>query len=337
MECADGAGAGRAVAPQRHSSDGALQPGWPPHRYGFRRQDRAALEVETGRALAQPLPHHAAVSSAQFSLDGRWIVTVARDGTARVWDAETGKPGTARLKPGRGVSSAHFSLDTRRVVTISAEYNARVWDAQTGKELTGPLEHGSGVASAQFSPDGKRIVTASTDHTARVWDAETGQPLAGPLQHDARVTWAQFSPDGHSIVTASEDKTARVWDAESGQPLTEPLPHAGLVAMALFSPDSRQLLSISGNEARIWDIAPSSGGCPDWLTQLAEVVSGEVLSKRGLLELTTLNRADTINRIRETLSGASVEDDWVVWGRWFLADRAPRTISPFTKLTATVR
>ena len=27
------------------------------------------------------------------------------------------------------------------------------------------------------------------------------------------------------------------------------------------------------------------------------------------------------------------DDDWVVWGRWFLADRATRTISPFSKLT----
>ena len=27
------------------------------------------------------------------------------------------------------------------------------------------------------------------------------------------------------------------------------------------------------------------------------------------------------------------DDDWVVWGRWFLADRATRTISPFSKIT----
>ncbi len=27
------------------------------------------------------------------------------------------------------------------------------------------------------------------------------------------------------------------------------------------------------------------------------------------------------------------DDDWLVWGRWFLAERATRTISPFAKIT----
>jgi hypothetical protein len=33
------------------------------------------------------------------------------------------------------------------------------------------------------------------------------------------------------------------------------------------------------------------------------------------------------------LEQAPGNDDWVVWGRWFLADRATRTISPFSKVT----
>jgi hypothetical protein len=30
---------------------------------------------------------------------------------------------------------------------------------------------------------------------------------------------------------------------------------------------------------------------------------------------------------------AQPDDDWVVWGRWLLADHATRTISPFAKVT----
>jgi hypothetical protein len=40
-----------------------------------------------------------------------------------------------------------------------------------------------------------------------------------------------------------------------------------------------------------------------------------------------------IGRIRQQLDQAPSNDDWVVWGRWFLADRAARTISPFSKVT----
>jgi hypothetical protein len=58
-----------------------------------------------------------------------------------------------------------------------------------------------------------------------------------------------------------------------------------------------------------------------------------VLNQKGLLEPTRLNRAEVLNQIRQKLAREPGEEDWVVWGRWFLADRATRTISPFSKLT----
>ncbi|PYJ06715.1 MAG: hypothetical protein DME25_05905, partial [Verrucomicrobia bacterium] len=219
-------------------------------------------------------------------------------------------------------------------VTASDDSTARVWDAQSGQALTQPLKHNGAMSSAQFSPDGKRIVTASRDSTARVWDAQSGQPLTGPLKHDKPVLSAQFSPDGKRIVTASSDSTARVWDAQSGQPLTEPLKHAGGVHSAQFSRDGKQIVTASYDRtARVWDIAPCRSGCPGWLLQLSEAISGQVLNNQGVLEETKLNRAESIKQIREKLSHESGDDDWVIWGRWFLADPAMRTISPFSKIT----
>ena len=184
--------------------------------------------------------------------------------------------------------------------------------------------------SAQFSPDGQRIVTASQDNTARVWDAQHGQPLTEPLKHNAEVNSAQFSPDGQRIVTGSLDNTARVWDAQTGQPLSELLKHTGGVWSAQFSPDGTRIVTVSGSTAGIWDIAPSGTGFPDWLLPLAEVVAGERLNSQGVLEATEQDPATVLGRIRQQASG---NDDWVVWGRWFLADRATRTISPFSKVT----
>ena len=69
------------------------------------------------------------------------------------------------------------------------------------------------------------------------------------------------------------------------------------------------------------------------MLQLAEAVSGQTLNQQGLLEPTRLNRVETLNQLRQKLSQEPGDDDWVVWGRWFLADRATRTISPFSKLT----
>jgi WD40 repeat protein/serine/threonine protein kinase len=332
-------------------------------------------DAQSGQPLTEPFKHSHWVMSAQFSPDGKRIVTASLDGTARVWDAQSGQPLTAPMKHAGQVPSAQFSPDGKRIVTASYDSTARVWDAQSGQPLTEPMKHGH-VYSAQFSPDGKRIVTASHDSTARVWDAQSGQPLTAHMKHGHPVLCARFSPEGRRIVTASRDQTARVWDARSGQPLTEPLEHGNAVRSAQFSPDGKRIVTASWDDAarvwdaqsgqllaelvkhgggvnsaqfspdgervvtasqdgtaRVWDIAPCQVERRDWVLQLSEVISGQVLNKQGALEETRLARPETIKQIREKLSHESGDDDWVVWGRWFLADPRTRAISPFSKIT----
>jgi len=183
----------------------------PPGSSGSRRTASAA-DTERSAPEAEPLKHEGRVNSAQFSPDGKRIVSASDDGTAQVWDAQSGQPLTAPLQHGDNVFSAQFSPDGKRIVTASADHTARVWDAQSGQQLIEPLIHGGWVWLAQFSPDGKRIVTLSDDKTARVWDAQSGLQLTEPLMHGGWVRSAQFSPDGKRIVTASVDGTARVWD-----------------------------------------------------------------------------------------------------------------------------
>lgn len=154
------------------------------------------------------------------------------------------------------------------------------------------------------------------------------------MKHNEAVFSAQFSPDGKRIVTTSGDSTARVWDAQTGEPLTEPLRHADKVWSAQFSPNGKRIITISEDHAaRFWDLAPMAEKFPDWLLPLAEAISGQVLHKQGLLEETRLNRAETLAEIRQKLNTAKDNDDWVIWGRWFLADPATRTISPFSSIT----
>jgi WD40 repeat protein len=119
------------------------------------------------------MKHDGEVFSAQFSADGKWVVTASSDNTARVWDAATGKAIGEPMWHGAWVVSAQFSADGRRVVTASWDETARVWDAATGKALSEPMKHYYGVSSAQFSADGQRVMTVCKDGTARVWDVPT--------------------------------------------------------------------------------------------------------------------------------------------------------------------
>ena len=285
-------------------------------------------DTQTGQPLTEPLKHVGWVTSAQFSRDGKRVVTASYDNTARVWDAQTGQPLIEPLKHADLVLSAKFSPDGKRVVTASWDRTARVWDAQTGQPLTEPLKHAGGVYSAQFSRDGKRVVTAS-GNAARVWDAWTDQPVTEPLKHLAMVLSVQFSPDGKRLVTVATN-AAWVWDAQTGQPLTEPLKHAGLVVSAQFSSDGKRVVTASEDRTtRVWDIAPPSATCPAWLLDLATAVCGEILSPRGVLEYT--NRP--LDQVRQTLSEQRGNDDWLILGRWLLADSSTRTISPFSRIT----
>jgi len=288
-------------------------------------------DAKTGHPVTEPLKHEQAVGSAQFSPDGKRVVTASYDFTARVWDAQTGRPVTSPLEHDSPVICAQFSPDGKRVVTASSDFTARVWDAQTGQPVTAPLKHRNQVNSAQFSPDGKRVVTASSDGTARVWDARTGLPLSEPLKHGSSVNSAEFSPDGKRVVTTSSDGTARVWDAQTGQQMSEPLKHGSTVTSVQFSPDGKRIVTTSQDGiARAWDVGFAPSKCPAWLLPLAEALSGTRLNKEGVLEPTSLNCADTLAQLWQSLNNLPDHGDGVMWGRWLLADRSTRTIMPFS-------
>jgi WD40 repeat protein len=50
------------------------------------------IEVHPGRPIGKAMQHEGEVISAQFSPDGRKIVTSSEDKTARLWDSQTGEP-----------------------------------------------------------------------------------------------------------------------------------------------------------------------------------------------------------------------------------------------------
>jgi hypothetical protein len=290
----------------------------------------------TGQPLTGPLNHSGWLSSAQFSSDGNWVLTGSLDGSAKVWDAKNGRLVVEYSGHRNPVISAQFSPDSTRIVTSSYDGTAHIWDALSGLLVVGPLRHESAVFSARFSPDEKWVVTAGSDQKARLWDARTGQHSIPPLEHAAAINLAVFSLDSKRVLTASDDHSARVWDTLSGWPLTEPLKHDGEVWWAEFSPDGKRLVTAATDQAaHVWDVAPSNSLAPDWLLPLAEVVSGYVINQQGVLEETKRNGVETLAQLKQRLDQTTNGNDWVIWGRWLLADSATRAISPLSLLSRT--
>ncbi len=199
------------------------------------------------------------MSSADFSADGKLVVTSSLQGKVRIWDTQTGAPVRTLVEQKIAIFSAAFSpapADRGRfVVTSSADRTARIWDATTSA-LVRTLEGHTGlVRSAAFSRNGRFVVTGSDDHTARIWDVATGQTLHILSGHRNNVFSANFSADGRFVVTGSEDGDARIWDAATGAPVRWLDGHEGRVDSAAFSTDGRFVVTASDDKtARIWDV-----------------------------------------------------------------------------------
>ncbi|MBN2508084.1 MAG: protein kinase [Verrucomicrobia bacterium] len=231
------------------------------------RNNRARVwDAATGQPVSAPLQHDPTLVAAgeflggvhplvaEFSPDGRRVVTGSIDHTARIWDAATGKPLLPPLPHSNWVTWIAFSPDGERLATACKDGATRLWNAATGDPLGPVLRHTQWVNSVQFSPDGRSVVTASDDQTAQVWDAASGRPVGQRLRHRGDVRHAVFSPDGRRVATASADHKARIWDAQTGEPVSPPLPHGGTVLWVAFSPDGLFLLTAAFDKtARLWD------------------------------------------------------------------------------------
>ncbi|HYO73269.1 MAG TPA: CHAT domain-containing protein, partial [Archangium sp.] len=200
--------------------------------------------------------HQGPVHSAAFSADGKRMVTLSRDGSARVWNADGSPAGQPLQVAGAKIGSAGFSPDGTRLVTGSTDGAVRVWTVE-GAPVGKPFEgHASPVSSAAFSPEGKRIFTASEDGNARVWTAEgrllSSLPGNGPGQKGQEVPRVQvtFSANGTRLVTLSNG-TARLWRAD-GTPLRVLEGTSGELLSAAFSADGTRLLTLSSTSTRVW-------------------------------------------------------------------------------------
>lgn len=209
--------------------------------------------------LMLPIGSKLELLSAQFSPDGKRIVTASADKTAMVWDAITGNLLLILDDHKDIVSYAEYSPDGKRIVTSSYDNLIRMWDAETGEQLYALKGHKDSVFSVHFSPDGRKIVSASADGTAKLWDAVTRRLIADLSGHDAKVNSAEFSPDGKYIVSASVNGTAAIWDAKTGvgkylggKPEDQ---HRGSVTSAQFSSDNNYIVTASLDKtAKIWDV-----------------------------------------------------------------------------------
>jgi WD40 repeat protein len=188
--------------------------------------------------------HDAKVASAEFSLDGKFIITRTIDNKARLWDAGTRKL-LKVLSDNQDSNSASFSPDGKLIVTGGTDGVVRIYDGTSGTPVRELQGHTAQVHRAIFSPDGTYIVSASDDNTVRVWKVATGEAFKVLRGHTAAVNEVTFSPDKIHFATEAADETAMIWslDSDQGKVLTG---LTGTKAALAFDPDGKLIATEGG-------------------------------------------------------------------------------------------
>lgn len=212
-------------------------------------------DAESGAMLFSLNEHRGwGTSCAQFSHDGKCIITSDKDRSVRTWDAATGILISHFEQCGEGFTE--FSPDDSKFVTVSGDTLLKYCDVITGALIFEFKAHKYAIQSVEFSPDGTKIVTSSWDNSVKVWDLISGKLLYDLRGHTDRTNYGEFSHDGKTIVSTSEDNTAKIWSVETGALLKTLKGHFGFVQFAHFSSDDKKIVTAGwDNSSRIWSVA----------------------------------------------------------------------------------
>lgn len=190
---------------------------------------------------------HETIEAAIFSPDGKQILTTADNSIPKLWDGETGAPNGEVMAVPEAVRSANYSRDGRQIVTASYNEDVRIWSVSTRKMVGSPMRI-KNLESAQFSPDGKNIVVTLTNTDKQIWDAKTRRLVSGPI-NAAKVNGVDFSADGTRLLTTSDDGAVQIWDAGNGQPVGESVHLGSGIMISHFSPDGTRIFTACGYDS----------------------------------------------------------------------------------------
>jgi WD40 repeat protein len=218
------------------------------------------VDLESG-AIARLQGHTAMVLAVQYTPDGRFIASVADDGTLRLWKRQT--DGSFQLHQSLSAHSSRIwdlaiSPDGRQIATASVDSTVKVWGWNTPDQLlTTPQQvlkgHQAAVWGVDFSPDSQQIASAGRDRQLMLWSRD-GQMLWARDTGGLGLSQAAFSPDGKRIAVSGQDNTIQLWSRE-GTLLRTLRAHESSVRTVDFSADSKLL--VSGGEdqaAMIWNL-----------------------------------------------------------------------------------
>jgi WD40 repeat protein len=181
--------------------------------------------------------HRFWLADADFSRDGKMLITGSGDRQIIFWDSATGKEQRRLDTEAHGhLHSLSISSDGE-ILAVGYDDGIRLFDLATGKLVREwKSEH---TESVLFSPDGKTLASQDQEHL-HLWD-----PATGKKRHAWKVESVEgfaFSPDGQQFACWDRRSTLRLWNVATGRE-EKPWQEKGCHGIA-WSPDGKTIATL---------------------------------------------------------------------------------------------
>jgi WD40 repeat protein len=242
-------------------------------------QRSISLRNFDGTAARELTDEPAQLSGLAFTPDGKFLVSSAFDGAARIWSLPSGESHELATKGYRAIAA--FGANRFAAASSNGVGRAGVlmtWSADGGEPRTTSLGDVN-VLSIAMTSDGAIVAVAIDDGSIQLWNAETMQRTAVLRGHDGAIMTLAMRSDG-LLASGSFDATIKVWDTKTASLVHTLSGHHAQITRVRFDARGRLVSTDAGGLAKIWD--PEKGACL------------RTLQHGGLLDLAVNNQGTRI-------------------------------------------
>ncbi len=224
--------------------------------------DHTARVWDVGGGLRpdQRLMHQSRCWSAEFSADGRQLVTCSEEGTVSIWDTQTGEKFASGIQHGSPGSLVHAQwIPGHQQIVTSNQVHVCRWEKRETWQKIETFDIGKPVRKIRADANGRFLFCSSDVPSAYFVDLQSPISTVHEIPHSDVVTDVAISPDGKWLATACEDGVARLYDPKTLKQVGRDMIHSRYCESLAFSPDSRVLVTASRDYSiRFWNVADQS-------------------------------------------------------------------------------